>query len=359
MNREAVCESSVEALARVAKQRAFVNPRLRHGLKLQSCGVAGVGAYLPAQVLTNADVGRLLGDDGCWIFPRTGISERRIAAEDEFTSDLAAHASLRALRNAGVAPGQVELILVATNTPDMMFPATACLVQAKIGAGQCPGVDLKAGGAGFLHALVIGQQFVASRTFETVLVVGAEKLSSVLDWRDRETCVLFGDGAGAVVLRPAEAGTGVLGSSLGADGTADGLLTLDAGGSRTPASVHSVTHGLHFLRMQGPQTFKAAVTALCVAAEDALKRSSLTVAELDCIIPHQSNRRIIEAFAKRLGAEPSRLFLNLEHCGNTSAASIPIALAAAIEAGCVKPGARVLLVGFGGGLTWGASVIQW
>jgi 3-oxoacyl-[acyl-carrier-protein] synthase-3 len=241
----------------------------------------------------------------------------------------------------------------------MMFPATACLVQSKIGAGKRPALDLKAGGAGFLYALEIGRQFIATLSFETVLVVGAEKLSSILDWRDRETAALFGDGAGAVVLRSAGTHGGMLGSSFGADGSADGLLTVRAGGSRTPASRDSVARGLHFLRMQGPRTFKKAVPALCAAAEGALRRSGLAVTDMDCIVPHQANRRLIEAFANRLGAKPDQLFLNLERCGNTSAASIPIALADAVQAGRIQSGARVLLAGFGSGLTWGASVIEW
>jgi len=348
-----------EAIGGEAVRPAFVNPRLRHGLRLRSCSIAGVGAYLPPQVLTNAEIGRRLGENGDWIFARTGIRERRVAAADEFTSDLAAKASLRALQNAGVAPEQVEMILVATSTPDMMFPATACLVQSKIGAGKRPALDLKAGGAGFLYALEIGRQFIATLSFETVLVVGAEKLSSVLDWRDRATAALFGDGAGAVVLRSAGTHAGMLGSSFGADGSADGLLTVRAGGSRTPATRDSVARGLHFLRMQGPRTFRKAVPALCAAAEGALRRSGLAVTDMDCIVPHQANRRLLEAFANRLGAKPDQLFLNLESCGNTSAASIPIALADAVEAGRIQSGARVLLAGFGGGLTWGASVIEW
>jgi len=359
MSTEPICEEPARTVTNGVAPRALVNPRLRHGLNLQTCALAGVGAYLPEQVLTNAEVGQRLGDDGEWIHRRTGIRERRVAAANEFTSDLAAQASLRALQHAGLAAGAVELIVMATNTPDMMFPATACLVQAKIGAGKCPALDLKAGGAGFLHALEIGRQFIATRTLETVLVVGAEKLSSILDWGDRATCALFGDGAGAAVLRPAGNGTGVLGSSMGADGAGDSLLTLSAGGSRTPASLDSVARGLHFLRMKGPRMFKDAVPVLCGAAEDALCQSGLTVADIDCIIPHQSNQRLIEAFVRRLGAKAEQLFLNLERCGNTSAASIPIALAAAVEAGRVKRGDRVLLAGFGSGLTWGATVIHW
>jgi 3-oxoacyl-[acyl-carrier-protein] synthase-3 len=232
-------------------------------------------------------------------------------------------------------------------------------VQAKIGADKCPAFDLKAGGSGFLFALEIGRQFVASNTIDTALVIGAEKLSSVLDWHDRTTCTLFGDGAGAVVLRPSADRAGVLGGTLGSNGTDGDLLVLNAGGSRIPASRDSVLRGLHFLRMQSRQTFKQAVRALCDATESVLRENGLTLAAIDCIIPHQSNQRIIDVFAKRIKAAPAQVFSNLESCGNTSAASLPIALAAAVQAGRVKPGDLVLLAGFGSGLTWGATIVRW
>jgi 3-oxoacyl-[acyl-carrier-protein] synthase-3 len=338
---------------------SFVNPRLRHGLGLRTCSIAAVASYLPERVLTNAGVGKGFGDDGEWILSRTGIRERRIAAQNEFTSDLAAHAALRALRRADLCAKDLDLILVATNTPDMPFPATACLVQAKIKARHCPAFDLKAGGTTFLSALEIGQQFIASHSCETVLVVGAEKLSAILDWRDRETCVLFGDGAGAAILQHRPRSAGVLVSSLGSDGAKCDLLSVSAGGSRIPASLDSVARGLHFLRMQGKATFKQAIAAMSTAAEDALRRCGLKASQIKCIMPHQSNRRIIDAFARRIGATPNQVFTNLEKFGNTSAASIPIAFADAVETGQVKMGDLVLLVAFGGGLTWGATVLEW
>jgi 3-oxoacyl-[acyl-carrier-protein] synthase-3 len=337
----------------------LANPRLRHGLGLRTCSVAAVASYVPERVLTNAEVGKGFGEDGEWILSRTGIRERRIAAKSEFTSDLAAQAALSALQKAKLQATDLDLILVATNTPDMLFPATACLVQAKIGARRCPALDLKAGGAGFLYALEIGQQFIASHTCETVLVVGAEKLSSILDWRDRDTCVLFGDGAGAAILQHCSRSPGLLVSSFGSDGTKCDLLSMRAGGSRIPASQESVTRGLHFLRMQGKETFKQAVAAMTDAAEDVLRRGGLTMPQIKRIIPHQSNRRIIDAFAKRIGATPGQVFTNLEKFGNTSAASIPIALADAVEVGRVTTGDLVLLVAFGSGLTWGAMVLEW
>jgi 3-oxoacyl-[acyl-carrier-protein] synthase-3 len=341
------------------KTQPFVNPRARYGLGLRSCSVVGAASFLPARVLTNAEVGRRMGEDGAWIFGRTGIQERRNAHQNEFTSDLAAQAALRALHQAELSAQELDLILVATNTPDMLFPATACLVQAKIAASRCPALDLRGGGAGFLYALEIGAQYIASHTFETVLVIGAEKLSAILDWRDRDTCVLFGDGAGAVVLQHRPHERGLLGSSLGSDGSKSDLLSMRAGGSRIPATADSVARGLHFLRMQGKETFKQGVVAMCAAVNDALRQCDLKLSQIKCIIPHQSNGRIIDAFAARLGAGPGQVLVNLEHVGNTSAASIPIALAEAVQTKRVKSGDLVLLVGFGSGLTWGATVLEW
>jgi len=359
VNNQPVHGKAQRADMRIGAKNSLINPRVRHDSGLRTCSIVAVASYLPERALTNADVGKGIGEDGDWILPRTGIRERRIAVPNEVTSDLAVQAALRALQKANLRGQDLDMIVVATNTPDMLFPATACLVQAKIGAGHCPALDLKAGGSGFLYALEIGGNFISSRTFETVLVFGAEKMSSILDWRDRETCVLFGDGAGAVVLQHRPHSAGLLGSSLCSDGTKSDLLTMSAGGSRIPASRDSVTRGLHFLRMQGKETLKQSVTVMCVAAEDALRRCGLTVTQIKCIIPHQSNRRIIDAFTKRMGATPGQVFVNLEKCGNTSAASIPIALAEAVEAGQIMSGDLVLLVAFGSGLTWGATIIQW
>lgn len=336
-----------------------IQPRAGLRLGLRTCSILAVAGYLPQRVVTNAEIGRALGDDGEWILHRTGIRERRWAADNEFTSDLAAQAAAKVLAKARLQASALDLILVATNTPDMMFPATACLVQAKLDARQCPAFDLKAGGAGFLYALEIGRQFVVSRTFDTVLVIGAEKLSTVLDSKDRSTCALFADGAGAAILRHHRDASGIYSARLGSDSDEADLLHVRGGGSRIPASYESVAGGLHFLRMLGKRTFKQAVLAMCVAAAEALRRSDLALSQIACIIPHQANRRLIEAFEKRLGAAPGQVFMNLEKVGNTSAASIPIALAEAVEIGRVKPGDRVLLVAFGSGLTWGATVIDW
>jgi 3-oxoacyl-[acyl-carrier-protein] synthase-3 len=294
-----------------------------------------------------------------WIITRTGIKERRIAADNEFTSDLATHAALRAMRKAGVTPQQIDLVIVATITPDMPFPSTACLVQKKIGAYRAAAFDLEAACSGFIYGLEIAQQFIMSRTYDTVLVIGAEKLSTIVDWEDRNTCVLFGDGAGAAVLQNRPNAHGLLTAVMGADGEKADLLFMPAGGSRCPATANSVASRLHFLRMEGKETFKNAVQAMQTAAEEAMSRCEIDITRIKCLIPHQANRRIIEAVGKRLGARTEQIFINLHQYGNTSAASVAIALDEAVESGRVQRGDLILLVVFGAGLTWGAAVIEW
>jgi 3-oxoacyl-[acyl-carrier-protein] synthase-3 len=263
------------------------------------------------------------------------------------------------MQKAGVKPEEIDLIIVATITPDMPFPSTACLVQQKLGAKRAAAFDLEAACSGFIYALEIAQQFIMSRTYDTVLVIGAEKLSSITDWKDRNTCVLFGDGAGAAILQSRPQSHGLLTAVMGADGTKADLLFMPGGGSRQPASDESVNSRLHYLRMEGKETFKQAVQAMETAAEEAMRRCEITIAQIKCIIPHQANRRIIDAVAERLGAKPEQLFVNLEKYGNTSAASVAIALDEAVESGRVQQGDLVLLVVFGAGLTWGAAVIEW
>jgi 3-oxoacyl-[acyl-carrier-protein] synthase-3 len=338
---------------------SLANPRADEGLGLRSCSITGVGSFLPDGVLTNEEVGKRMGEDAGWILPLTGIRERRFASASEFTSDLAAQAARRALERANFPARDLDLILVATNTPDMLFPATACLVQTKIGAGKCAALDLKAGAAGFLYALELGAQFVASHTCESVLVIGAEKLSAILDWSDRDTCALFGDGAGALLLQHRPGKAGLLVSSLGGDGARSGLLSILGGGSRVPASRDSVSNGLHCLRMQGRETFKRGAQAMAEAAENALRRCGLAIHQIQCVIPQQSNQRLVAVFADDIGATPDQVFTNLETVGGTSAASLPIALAEAAETGRIKTGDLVLLVAFGSGLTWGATVVEW
>ena len=337
----------------------FRNPRARHGFKSRTCSVTGVGSYVPSRILNNADLSRMVDTTDEWITTRTGIRERRIAAADEATSDLAAKAALRALEFANVTADQVDLIIVATITPDMLFPSVACLVQERIGARKAAAFDLEAACSGFIYALEVGQQFIMSHTYDTVLVIGAEKLSSIIDWTDRNTCVLFGDGAGAVVLQSRPRSHGLLTACMGADGSKAGILSMPGGGSRIPASSDSVASRLHFLRMDGRETFKNAVLAMCTAANEALQRCDLRIDQIQCIIPHQANRRIIEAVAERLDAPPDRVFVNLDRYGNTSAASVAIALDEVVRSGRVKTGDLLLLLVFGAGLTWGSAVIQW
>jgi 3-oxoacyl-[acyl-carrier-protein] synthase-3 len=337
----------------------FKNPRASHNFQGRTCSITGVGSYVPAEILTNADLEKMVDTSDEWITTRTGIKERRRAAKDEFTSDMAAKAAQRAMKMAGVTGDQIQLIIVATITPDMPFPATACLVQHKIGAKRAAAFDLEAACSGFIYGLEVAQQFIMSRTYDTVLVIGAEKLSSIVNWKDRNTCVLFGDGAGAAILQNRENSHGLLTAVMGADGEKADLLFMPGGGSRCPATTDSVAAKLHFLQMEGRETFKSAVQAMCSAAQEVLRRCELDISKIKCIIPHQANRRIIEVVGERLGATPEQIFVNLEKYGNTSAASVAIALDEAVAAGRVSRGDLILLVVFGAGLTWGAAVIEW
>ena len=337
----------------------FKNPRAKFNFQGRTCSITGVGSYLPAKILTNAHLEKMVDTSDEWIVTRTGIKSRRQAARDEFTSDMAAHAAELAMKKAGVTADRIDLIIVATITPDMPFPATACIVQQKIGAHRAAAFDLEAACSGFIYGLEIGQQFIMSRTYDTVLVIGAEKLSSIVDWTDRNTCVLFGDGAGAAVLQSRPNSHGLLTAVMGADGSKGGLLHMPGGGSRCPASVDSVAAKLHYLRMDGRETFKSAVQAMYHAAQEALRRCELDISKIKCVIPHQANRRIIDAVGKRLGATPEQLFVNLDRYGNTSAASVAIALDEAVSSGIIQRGDLILMMVFGAGLTWGAAVIEW
>src|SRR5882724_527485 len=337
----------------------FKNPRAKYNFQGRTCSIAGVGSYVPARILTNAELEKTVDTSDEWITSRTGIKERRLAAGDEFTSDLATQAARKAMTNAGITAAQIDLIIIATITPDMPFPSTACLVQRKIGASRAAAFDIEAACSGFIFGLEIAQQFIMSRTYDTVLVVGAEKLSSIVDWTDRNTCVLFGDGAGAAILQNRPAAHGLLTAVMGSDGQKSDLLFMPGGGSRCPATAESVSSRMHYLRMEGKETFKNAVQAMQTAAEEALRRCEIDISRIKCIIPHQANRRIIDAVGERLGAKPEQLFVNVHKFGNTSAASVGIALDEAVSTGCVQRGDLILLVVFGAGLTWGAAVIEW
>jgi 3-oxoacyl-[acyl-carrier-protein] synthase-3 len=337
----------------------FKNPRARFNFQGRTCSISGVGSYVPSKILTNAELEKMVDTSDEWITTRTGIKERRIAAKNEFTSDMAVKAAQRAMRMAGVTAEQIDLIAVATITPDMPFPSTACLVQQKLGARRAAAFDLEAACSGFIYGLEIGQQFIMSRTYDTVLVIGAEKLSSIVNWKDRNTCVLFGDGAGAAVLQNRPNAHGLLTAVMGADGGKANLLFMPGGGSRSPATLETVAGKLHYLQMEGRETFKNAVQAMCTAAQEALRRCELDISKIKCVIPHQANRRIIDAVGERLGATPGQLFVNVNRYGNTSAASVAIALDEAVTSGKVQRGDLILLIVFGAGLTWGAAVIEW
>ena len=321
-------------------------------------GIEGLGFYLPSKVLTNADLEKKVKTSDEWIRTRTGIRERRIAAEGENTSDLAVAAAKGALEQAGLKPTDLGLILVATMTPDMPCPATACIVQAKLGAPQAAATDVAAACSGFVYGLVIGQQFVASSVYRHVLVVGAEVLSRVVDWTDRSTCVLFGDGAGAAILGATTQGQ-ILSVYLGSDGGKADLLKVPGGGVAQPASHQSVDERAHFLKMNGTEVFKHAVRAMSDACLKAIERAGIQPEQIACVIPHQANIRIIEAVVERAGLPLSKVYLNVDRYGNMSAASTIVALCEAVRDGRVKKGDYALLVAFGAGLTWGSCVIRW
>lgn len=321
--------------------------------------IIGWGAYVPRRVVTNADIAKLVDTSDEWIVERTGIRERRLAAPEETTASMAIAAAERALASAGADPLAVDLIIVATATPDYMFPATACLVQRAIGATRAAAFDLGAGCSGFIYGLAMGAHAIESGACQQVLVIGAETLSRITDWSDRGTCVLFGDGAGAVLLGQARNPGGVLATHLGADGGGADWLILPAGGSRRPASAETVAENLHTIQMDGQKVFRFATKIIPEATRKVLAQAGLSVGDVDMIIAHQANARILQAAAERLGVPKEKMYANIDRYGNTSAASIPIALGEAADAGVLQPGQRVVLVGFGAGLTWGAALLEW
>lgn len=322
--------------------------------------IAGWGMSVPDKVLTNDDLAKAVDTTDEWIVSRTGIKERRVAAgERESTGALALRAARAALLVAGLAPNQLDLVIVATATPEYVFPSTASLVQDGLGAAAAGAFDLSAGCSGFIYGLSMATNAVRSGAAEHVLVIGAETLSRITDWTDRNTCVLFGDGAGAVIVSVCPEPCGVLATELGSDGSGGQLLILPAGGSRTPASHETVSDGGHFIKMNGREVFRFATTQMPKATEAVVRKAGWETADLALIIPHQANTRIIESAAKRLNVPLEKFFINLERYGNTSAASIPIALCEAIAAGRIKPGDRFVTVGFGAGLTWAAAAIEW
>ena len=334
-------------------------PRPRKNQSKRTVSIIGTGSYLPSRILTNAELEKMVETSDDWITTRTGIKERRISAEGECTSDLAANAGRSALENAGISAEEVDLIIVATVTPDMFFPSTSCFVQHKLGARNAACFDINAACSGFLYAVEIAQQFITSHTYDTVLVIGADKLSSIVDWTDRNTCVLFGDGAGAAVLRHRGGAHGVVSTYMASDGELTDILYIPGGAARFPITKENVDQKINCIKMNGKETYKYAINSMLEAANRALEDANLDPEDLACIIPHQANLRIIEAIAHRFGVPLDRFVVNLDRYGNTSAAAVAIALDEAHRTGRMKVGDYVLLVVFGGGLTWAASVIQW
>ncbi|MBU4311013.1 ketoacyl-ACP synthase III [bacterium] len=326
---------------------------------MRSAKIVGVGSYAPPRVLTNQDLARMVDTSDKWIMERTGIRERHIADDKTAASDIGLEAARRALKDARVKPEELDLIIVATITADMSFPSTACLIQDRLGAKKAAAFDLEAACSGFIYALSVARGLIASGEYDTILVVASEVLSKITDWEDRDTCVLFGDGAGAVVLKPAKKGQGILSTYLRADGGNWNLLWLPAGGSRIPTTRDSVDKRLHYMKMEGNRVFKIAVKSMTAAAIEGLKKAEVRVEDISLLITHQANLRIINAVAKRLSLPPEKVFINLDRYGNTSAASIPLALDEAAKRGRIKRGDLVILVAFGGGFTWASAVIRW
>ena len=326
---------------------------------MRGAKITGTGMYVPDRVLTNRDLEHMVETSDEWIRERTGIRERRIAAPDQASSDLAVIAARRALESAGLSPGDVDQIVLATTTPDRYLPSCACTVQAKLGASNAAAYDVFAACTGFVYGLGIARGVIGTGQADTVLVIGVETLSRIVDYTDRNTCVLFGDGAGAAVLQPCEAGDGILAISMGSDGTLGEVLEIPAGGSGQPASAETVQARGHFIKMRGRELFKIAVRAMEDSVRRTLETTGLSTDDIDLLVPHQANQRILDAVQQRLGIPAHKVIGNIERYGNTSSASIPISLDEVVREGRLKPGDHVGLVAFGGGATWGATLMRW
>lgn len=325
----------------------------------QRASITGIGSYLPSKVLTNFDLEKMVDTSDDWIIQRTGIKERRIVENGQITSDLATQASLRAMEDAGVSPQDLDMIITSTITPDHIFPSTSCFIQQKIGASRAGAFDILAACAGFIYAISIGESFVNSGAMETILVVGAECLSKITDYTDRTTCVLFGDGAGAVIIQKSRTKHEILATNLAADGSQSDVLIMPGGGARNPASLESVQQRTHYIQFKGKEVFRLAINNITSLILETVEKNGISLQDIDLIIPHQSNYRIIEATMEKLGLPMEKAFVNIDKYGNTSSASIPIAIDEARKEGRLSKGDIVMLVAFGGGLTWGSSVIRW
>ncbi len=321
--------------------------------------IVSTGAYVPEIIMSNSDLEKMVDTSDEWITERTGIKERRIASKEQAASDLAYEASKIAIERAGIVPEDIDLIIVATISGDMPFPSTACFLQEKLGAINAAGFDVNATCSGFLYALHIADGFIKSNLHKRILVVGSEALSKVTDWEDRTTCVLFGDGAGAVIVEPSANERGIISTHINSDGRLWELINLPGGGSRNPASTETINKRLHYIKMKGNETFKVAVRTLEDLVVKTLEENNLDSSQLDLLIPHQANMRIIQATADRLKIPLERVVVNLQQYGNTSAASIPIALHEAVVSDRIKEGDYILLEAFGGGLTWASALIKW
>lgn len=325
---------------------------------LRNVGIIGTGSYVPEKVLTNKDLEKIMDTSDEWITTRTGIKERRIARKDEATSDMAYEAALKALKDAKIDVKDIDLVIVSTVTPDMAFPATACIVQDKLGVENIGAFDMEAGCSGFVYALSMGWQFVATGAYNKVLVIGSETLSRIINWDDRNTAVLFGDGAGAAILAPTDE-EGLLSFELGSQGSGGELLKMPAGGSRMPATAESVEKKFHSIFMAGNEVYKFAVRTMGDASLRVIEKAGLKKEDIDFFVPHQANIRIIESARRRVGLPKEKVFVNLDKYGNTSSASVAIALDEAVKSGKISKGSSVVLVSFGAGLTWAAMALKW
>jgi len=328
-----------------------MSPRYAH--------VTGWGMAVPEKIITNQELAKMVDTTDEWIVSHTGIRERHVAGEHQSTASLAIDAALRALIVASLRPSELDLIIVSTSSPEHLFPATACIVQDQIGATKAGAFDLSAACTGFIYALTLAAQAIKSGAIQNALVIGSETLSRLTNWKDRNTCILFGDGAGAFVLQASEEPGGVLTSVMRSDGSGSDLLSVPAGGSRHPATLQSVYEGLHYIQMNGREVYRFATRVMSQAAQEAVEAAQLTMADIQLIVPHQANQRIIEAAVHRMDFPMERVMINLERYGNTSTASIPIATCEAITQGRLKPGDNVVFVAFGAGLTWGSSLVKW
>ena len=321
--------------------------------------IVGWGKFVPAKILTNADLSKIVDTSDEWIVTRTGIKERRIAGSKDSSATMGLAAAKDAIEMAGIRPNEIDLIICATATPEHVFPSTASLIQDALGATKAGAFDLSAGCSGFMYGLAMAAQIIQGGSSQVILVIGSETLSRILNWNDRATCVLFGDGAGAMVLKSSDSKGGVLSSLTRSDGSGGDLLTIPAGGSHMPATVETVQQGLHFVQMNGREVFRFATRVIDKATREVVEKAGLKLDDIDLFIPHQANLRIIQAAARSLALKEDRIFVNLDRYGNTSSASIPIAICEAVEKGRIKPGNQIVMVGFGAGLTWAAVTVQW